>query len=136
MTLEISIMYRYLPIYLDPRDNKWKNRWGRMHADHFVPVTYIVKQIIGDKLDLLTPEQITELLTYEGNFQALPAPLNYSKAGILPSDWETYKGEKIDAEWRKEAAVHQALIISELQQMLEKFLAKLVKAKKPAAKQK
>ena len=136
MTLEISMMYRYLPIYLDPRTNEWKNRWGRMHADHFVPVTYIVKQIIGDKLDQLTPEQITALLTYEGNFQALPAPPNYSKAGILPSDWETYKGEAVDALWRKQAAVQQALIISTLQGMLEKFLAKNAKASKPKPKPK
>ena len=124
MTLEIRSAHRMIPIYLDPRTNTWKNRWGRMQADHFVPVTYIVNTIIGKKrIKQLTPEQITELLTDWGNFQALPAPLNYSKAGILPSRWTTYKGEPINPRYRIEARKFEHEIIAELQRKLQRFIA-------------
>jgi hypothetical protein len=122
MTREIAAMYRGIPIYLDPRTNTWKNRWGQIQPDHFIPVRYILDVIVGSKAPLLTDEQLTALLTYEGNFQALPAPLNYSKAGILPSAWPTYKGKPIDPGYRTESKKYEAIIIRELTDMMDGFL--------------
>jgi hypothetical protein len=86
-------------------------------------MTYIMRHIVGRHLKELTDEQITALLTYEGNFQPLPASPNQSKAGTLPSKWTTFRGKPISPEYRKEARKYEVRIMAELTNMMQRFLA-------------
>lgn len=130
MTRLIREMYRRLPMHIDPRENKWVPRRGDYQADHFVPVTYILRRIIGKHIKDLTEDQITELLTYEGNFQPLPAALNQSKRGLLPSEWMTFRGKPIRPEYRSEARQLEIKIIKHLTKRMNDFLAERKKGQR------
>ena len=117
-------------MHIDPRENKWVPRRGDYQADHFVPVTYILRRIIGKHIKDLTEDQITELLTYEGNFQPLPAALNQSKRGLLPSEWMTFRGKPIRPEYRSEARQLEIKIIKHLTKRMNDFLAERKKGQR------
>ncbi|MER5225482.1 eCIS core domain-containing protein [Streptomyces flaveus] len=124
MTPELRALFRDLPIYLDPVKNEWMDSPGVLQPDHFVPVTYILNEIIGpQRINLLTNEQISALLTWEGNIAAFPAPQNYSKAGRLPSQWRKFRGEDIDPAWSKEAYRYEQEIIAELTRTMNDYIA-------------
>lgn len=137
MKPEIREIFRGLPEYLDPLTNTWKQSPGTLRPDHFVSVSYILNEIIGHRrLKLLQGWQITELLTYEGNFQALPDPLNGSKGGQLPTEWWQYKDRFVDAEWLLQSFRHQQRIIAELRQMMNGFIDDNQSAAKKSKKKK
>ncbi|GGL04320.1 eCIS core domain-containing protein [Streptomyces flaveus] len=136
MTPELRALFRDLPIYLDPVKNEWMDSPGVLQPDHFVPVTYILNEIIGpQRINLLTNEQISALLTYEGNIAAFPAPQNYSKQGLLPSQWRKFRDEDIDPAWSEQAYRFEQEIIAELtHKMNDYIIANQAAAAKPKKK--
>ena len=103
--------------YVDPMTGKKVKTDEVLSADHVFPKKEI-KELPG--FDKLTREQQAEVLNNLDNFQGLPKSQNSSKGSKL--DWDTFKGEPLDADYASDLAQRQQDLQQQLQGQIDQFL--------------
>ncbi len=102
--------------YIDPLTNKVVKTTGPLAADHIV-AQKVIKGLPG--FNELTYSQQSAVLNYIEDFQGLPKSFNSSKGSLLPSEWESYKGNPLDPAYIARGAAIEKVLLAKIQEMID-----------------